>query len=105
MIGNDDTVKTNSIEFNKDNEEAKEIFEKIKKAHEKILKIKESKPGEPKFTYYGHGKEKGDFSMYTDLGDFERRIEEGKLTIDQAIKERNTFHKKYKALEKIYVEK
>ena len=69
------------------------------------MKIKESKPGEPKFSYYGYGKEKCDFSTYTDLGDFGRRIEEGKLTIDQAIKEQNTFHKKYKVLEKIYVEK
>ena len=55
LIGNYATEKINSIEFNKDSEEAKELFEKIKRAHESILKIKESKPGEPKFTDYGHG--------------------------------------------------
>ena len=81
LIGGKDEEKVKFTEvYDKQNEEAKVLYEKISKAVKKIAKIKKKCDEEPGFAYYRSDKTKDDFSIYIDFNEFAGEIQKNKLS-------------------------
>ena len=87
-----------TISYDKDNEEAINLYQKIKRAIEKIRNIKNKDDKETKFNF-SFSRNDYDFHKYTDLNDFATDIQKNRISLNQAIKEQEVFYKKYRELE------